>query len=344
MSGRTAPIAVLLCAALGVAAGGARAESSLGEQVARLEASPPAVHAPDTRAGPLARLLEPPYRERWAESTRLERTRDHAGAAALRKALAAELPENTHLHWRIARDSLRAAEQLLPGQAQRRRALYLEALDWAEGGSRLDPGCGECCLYEFAAKARLLAPTVALRSPASIRDIAKTLDSCLENPPSWRDGPGESELANLYYAAAAFYRRLPRARWFQWVAGVRGDRERAVALGRRAVSLAPDRIDFHLELGASLLCLAAEENDPDNRAEGIAWLERALELPEWQPGDTTDHERARAMLLDHGRACGDSRIGFLQSRQEKDLLGAKYPSTIRGHGQPADTWRERALR
>ncbi|GAG43034.1 unnamed protein product, partial [marine sediment metagenome] len=63
-----------------------------------------------------------------------------------------------------------------------------------------------------------------------------------------------------------------------------GDRERAVALGRRALSLAPGRIDFHVELGASLLCLATEREDPERLAEGIRWLERAFELPERQPG------------------------------------------------------------
>jgi hypothetical protein len=344
MPGRAAPIAVLLCAALGVAASGAENDPSPREQVARLEVSLPSLDARRALAGPQARLLEPPYRELWIESVSLERHRDYAGAATLKKALAVELPDSAHIHWRIARDTLRAAEQLLPGRAHRRRALYREALHWAAGGTRLDPACGECCLYEFAAKARLLAPSAALRSPASIRDIATTLESCLENPPSWRDGPGQSELANLYYGAAAFYRRLPRARWFQWIAGVRGDRERAVALGRRAVSLAPGRIDFQLELGASLLCLAAEENDPGRRAEGIAWLERALELPVWQPNDATDRERARAMLLDHGRACGDSRVGHLKSLQEKDLMGGKYPGTLGGHGKPTDVWRERALR
>ena len=74
----------------------------------------------------------------------------------------------------------------------------------------------------------------------------------------------------------------------------------------------PNRIDFLVELGASLLCLAAERGDPETRAEGIAWLERATELPERWPGDATDRERARAMLDDPARACGNSRVGFLR--------------------------------
>jgi tetratricopeptide (TPR) repeat protein len=245
----------------------------------------------------LAGLRGPAFRKRWGESTRLERSRDYAGAAALRKALAAELPEDVHLHWRIARDAIRAAEQLSPGEASRRRALYEEALEWAGRGRALDPTSGECCLYEFAARARLLAPAGSLPSPRSVRRVAKTLEACLERPPTWREGPGESELGNLYYGAATFYRRLPGSRWFEWVAGVRGDRERAVALGRRALSLGPGRIDFHVELGASLLCLAAE---------------RDVELPERQPSDATDRQRARAMLDDPSRACGDSRVGFLR--------------------------------
>jgi hypothetical protein len=257
-------------------------------------------------------LLQPAFQERWGESVRLERSREYGAAAELRKGLAAELPENLHLHWRIARDSLRAAELLPLDEEKRREAFYEEALDWAQRGSSLDAGCGECCLYEFAARARLLAPAGALPSPRSLRRVATTLQRCLKYPPTWRDGPGESELGNLYYGAATFFRRLPRGRWLKWVAGVRGDRERAVALGRMALSLAPDRIDFHVELGASLLCLADERKDPEALAEGIAWLERAFELPERQPGDVTDRKRARAMLDDPTRSCDDSRIGFLR--------------------------------
>jgi len=312
MSGRAASIAAVLCAALAVAAADARGDHPPGGQLARLEAHLPPGGALPAPAHSLASLLRPAFRERWGESTRCERGRDYAAAAALRKALATELPEDVHLHWRIARDSLRAAEQLPPGETSRRKALYEEALDWAKRGRALDPACGECCLYEFAARAVLLTPGGALPSPGNVRRVATTLEACLERPPTWRDGPGESELGNLYYGAATFYRRLPRSRWFQWVAGVRGDRERAVALGRRALSLAPDRIDFHVELGASLLCLAAERGDPATRAEGIGWLQRALELPARQPDDAADRQRARAMLDDPASACGASRIGFLR--------------------------------
>jgi tetratricopeptide (TPR) repeat protein len=310
MSGRAAPIVAAICTILVAATGGKAADLAPGETIARLEAPLRPVSAGPVLAHSLATLLQPAFRERWDESTRCERGRDYEAAAALRKALAAELRDDVHLHWRIARDTLRSAEQVAPSETGRRKALYREALDWAKRGRALDPNCGECCLYEFAARARLLAPSGALPSPGSLRHLATTLEACLERPPTWRDGPDESELGNLYYGAATFYRRLPRSRWFQWLSGVRGNRERAVALGRRALSLAPERIDFHVELGASLLCLAAEQDDREARAEGIGWLERATELPEQQPSDATDRERARAILDDPMRACGDSRVGF----------------------------------
>jgi tetratricopeptide (TPR) repeat protein len=310
MSGRAAPVAVVLCAFLAGAVGGARAELALGEQMARLETPPPPVSALPAPAHSLARTTQPAFRERWEESVRRERIGDYEAAAALRKTLVAELPDDVHLHWRIARDSIRAAERIPPGEADRRKALYQEALEWAEQGRALDPDCGECCLYEFAARARLLAPSGRLPpSPERLRGVAATLEACFERPPTWRDGPDESELGNLYYGAATFYRRLPRSRWFAWIAGVRGDRERAVALGRRALSLAPERIDFQVELGASLLCLATERGDAKAQAEGIGWLERAVALPERWPGDATDRERARGMLEDPTRACGGSRGG-----------------------------------
>jgi hypothetical protein len=279
--------------------------------MARLEAPLPPVSALPPPAHSTADLLGSAFRERWDESLRLERSRDYAGAAALRKALAAELPEDVHLHWRIARDVIRAAEQLSPNRAGRRRALYQDALEWAARGRALDPSCGECCLYEFAARARLLAPAGSVPSPARLRRAAETLEACFEEPPTWSEGPENSELGTLYYGAATFYRRLPRSRWFEWIAGVRGDRERAVALGRRALSLGPGRIDFHVELGASLLCLAAERDDPVAHAEGLRRLERTFGLPERQPSDATDRQRARAMLDDPSRACSDTRVGFL---------------------------------
>ena len=312
MFGHVAPVAALLCAFLAATAQGAGVESPHGEQIARLETPLPPVSAFPSPAHSLAGVLGPALRERWTESTWREGLRDYAGAAALRKSLAAELPDDVHLHWRIARDSIRAAEQLSSDEASQRKALYEEALEWAGRGRGLDPTCGECCFYEFAARGRLLVPGGTIPSPRGVGRVARTLEECLENPPSWRDGPGESELGYLYYGAATFYRRLPRSRWFEWIAGVRGDRERAVALGRRAVSVVPGRIDFQVELGASLLCLAAERDDPVAREEGIGWLERTLALPERQPSDAIDRQRARAMLDDPGRACSDSRVGFLQ--------------------------------
>jgi hypothetical protein len=310
MSGRVALMITALCVMAWVAS--AAAEPAATGQVAVLDRSLPPVSALPEASGHLDALLHPPFSERWRESIYRERARDYESAATLRKALVAELPGEVHLHWRIARDLVHAAEVLHLDETSRRTALYEEALEWALRGRSLAPTCGECCLYEFAARARLLSPDGGLPSPASIRRVGNTLEACLAQPPSWRDGPRESELGNLYYGAATFYRRLPASRWFQWIAGVRGDRERAVSLGRQALSLAPGRVDYHVELGAALLCLASERDDVRARAEGIAWLERSFELNEWQPSDATDRERARAMIGDPGRACGDSRVGFLR--------------------------------
>lgn len=308
MSGRTALIAAVFWALAGAL--GAEAEPVGMAPVAALDhAQPPVSAFPDDRDH-LDVRSDPVLRERWRDSVQRERAGDYASAAAMRKALADALPDEVHLRWRIARDLVHAAERLPLEETSRRKALYEEALEWAQRGRSLAPTCGECCLYEFAARARLLSPEGGLPSPGSLRRVGKTLEACLANPPSWRDGPRESELGNLYYGAATFYRRLPSSHWFHWIAGVRGDRERAVSLGRQALSLAPGRVDYQVELGASLLCLASERDDVQARAEGLAWLERSFELNDWQPSDATDRERARAMIEDPGRACSDSRVGF----------------------------------
>ena len=299
MSGRAAPIAVVLCAALAAGAGGAAADFAPGERVAHLEAPLPLVRALPAPAHYPASLLQPAFRERWDESTRRERGRDYESAAALRKSLATELRDERAppLADRAGHPSRRGANPA--GRDDPTQSAVCRGARLGEAGARSGPELRGMlplrirsqCAAAGAVRGAALASAVsgALRRPWK---------PASKYPPTWRDGPDESELGNLYYGAATFYRRLPRSRWFQWVAGVRGDPERAVTLGRRALSLAPDRIDFHVELGASLLCLAAERGDPEARAEGVRWLERATALPQRRPGDATDRERARLMLDD----------------------------------------------
>lgn len=82
-----------------------------------------------------------------------------------------------------------------------------------------------------------------------------------------------------------------------------------MALGRRAVALAPLRTDYVVGLGASLVCVGTREHDDEALAEGLRWLERAASLPELMDTDAEDRARASRMRQNPSEACHDSRDG-----------------------------------
>jgi hypothetical protein len=91
------------------------------------------------------------------------------------------------------------------------------------------------------------------------------------------------------------------------VLGVRGDKQRSVECSRRAVAISPTRLDYHVELGAGLLCLGTKEQRAELVREGLAVLRHSQTLvpfPEVRldrsyarPPDRA----ARARLLLHAR-------------------------------------------
>jgi len=92
---------------------------------------------------------------------------------------------------------------------------------------------------------------------------------------------------------------------------VRGDKERAVRDARSAVALAQSRVDYQIELGASLLCYGNRKQVPGHIVEGQAVLIRAVDLPQVLPTDAIDQGYARILILQPEKACGFSRDGFI---------------------------------
>jgi tetratricopeptide (TPR) repeat protein len=264
---------------------------------------PPELPAlPAVAAAPLPRVSSVP--ETGAalrtRSRALEAEGDFRAAAALRLRLLARDPEDVDGLWRVARDLVLDGNALALDRPDAAGRAFEAARDLARRGRAADPDCGECCLYEFAATARLAAVRGLARSLVTVRAAGATLEQCLAQPPTWDDPVFGSEAAHLYYGAAVFFRMLPHAAWSRWL-GIEGDAVRAVEMARRAAELAPDRADYRAELGAALLCEASRTGDERSRAEGDSVLRTLRE--------GAAAARARALLAAPEEACDSSAHG-----------------------------------
>ncbi len=143
------------------------------------------------------------------------------------------------------------------------------------------------------------------------KTMAELIDRGIALQPSHTDGEYNSTLGNLYYASSNFYRTVPDWRILEWLIGVRGDKERALRDIRKAVEISDRRIDYRVELGATLLCLGSSKDDPGRVAEGIEVLEAAHTLEPILDSDPRDLAFARIMAREPEKACGFSRDGFV---------------------------------
>ena len=297
---RVAPLLVLvsLILPLGVSRTSAEALPPVG-------AIPRAVLTPDREpAGPFpARVTA-----LWQESVRCEEQGDLEAAAGLRRRILAHRPDDVHTGWRLARDLVRLGESLPRSRDGERLAAYEEAFATAHHARRVDPRCAECCLYEFAALGRIANARGVFESVATVREASELLPTCLGmQEPTWTDTPDRRENGNLYLGAAMYFRLLPDSWWAERLLGVRGDADAAVHWARKAVDVTPERVDYVVELGLSLLCQGHRLRDPERRMEGLELLERALTLPDVSATDPVDRARAERVLRDPSGACNDAR-------------------------------------
>ena len=263
-------------------------------------------------AGPMA--AEVPFEStdaeverRWAEGHELELAGEFAASSDVYESLVEKLPDEPHLYWRIARNHYRMAKQLALDAREERKREFTMTRDWAVRGIGADSECAECYLYKFIGSSRLATNEGLLASARGVKEMAATLDRAFKLGPTHVDNAWNSELANLYYAAGVFYRSVPDSRVMAWTLGVRGDRKRAIAYLRRANELVGLRIDYHIELGAALLCQAHEDDLPESRREGIAVLERIPQLADFQVTDAIDRRHARLLIQRPAEACSYTR-------------------------------------
>jgi hypothetical protein len=246
-------------------------------------------------------------REAWVRALEYERGYDYLEAAKIFEHLIARAPEEPHTYWRIARDYAWLAELTPASQGEKRARYGTLAMAWADRGLKIDPRCGECCFYKYAGMGRVAMAHGILSSMRWLKEIADTLERCMDTPPTFVHEPWNPELGNFYYAAAAFFRMLPDSRMLEMAIGTRGDPDRSLELSRLAVALAEQRIDYNVGLGASLLCVGERDESEELLREGRAILRRVTGYRDLLPTDPLDRRAARGLLEAPGQACGYSR-------------------------------------
>ena len=257
------------------------------------------------------RLSDASLRALWRQGLDLERRGRLLESAKVYEAIAVLVPEESYTYWRTARNYWRIGENF-PLDAKAARGRYFDLSEgWAERGLEVDRHCAECMLWKFVSMGRQATTRGLLTAVGDVREMDELLRRGIELAPSHRDNDGNITMGNLYYAGSVFYRVIPEWWWLKWVIGVRGDREKSLGYARSAVALSKLRVDYQVELGATLLCLGIEEDAPELVAEGVEVLEGARGLDDFLSTDALDKAHASALMRFPERACGYSRDGFI---------------------------------
>lgn len=280
---------------------------------------PPAASLP-LSARPPFRAGDEELASLWARGLRLEDDLRFDESSSVWAEVVRRAPEQSHTYWRIARNYLRVGQMLPEDQKDEQARYYTLTEEWSDRGLKVDARCGECYLYKFAGLGRRIFLGNVVVAARRASELAGLLDRSLALQPQYRDNEWNSELGNLYYAAAAFYRVLPEWRWLKWVIGVRGDKERALEYSRKANEISRGRIDYHLALGASLLCVGKEKEQKDLVEEGILVLNQVQNLPGLMETDDRDRDIAKALAAQPERACGYTHHDWIDV--DKELAGS----------------------
>jgi len=254
---------------------------------------------------------DPGLQRRWEEGLALERREQLLESSRHYRAIAAARPDSAFIRWRLARNHWRYAERLPQDDKVGRLHHFGLANHWADAALAVDPECGECVLWKVAALGRLATTQGVLTAAGQASTIAELIDRGIALQPSYADNERNVTLANLYYAGSAFYRVVPDWFWLGLVIGVRGDKHRALDYIQRAIEISGARVDYQVELGAVLLCIGTQEDDPTRIEAGREVLRNAMAIEDFQSTDGFDREHARILVREPQRACGYSRDGWI---------------------------------
>lgn len=327
---------LVLIAALSCASGPAFAadetpdEPPLAETIAAVEAAPATAPTRDPADFWNRDDLDPAdfpgavqnteLRDLWAAGLEAEYDERLEEASNHYIEISRRIPDDPMAYWRVSRNYWRLGDLTPDDRRDEKIRWFKEADRWAALGIEADPECAACMLFRVGALGRL-ATTEGISSAArNAKTMAELIDRGIALQPTHTDGDYNSTLGNLYYASSNFYRSVPDWRILEWLIGVRGDKERALRDIRKAVEISHQRIDYRVELGATLLCLGTSKKDEERIAEGKQVLGEAQDLELILPSDSKDLALAQVMMREPNKACGFSRDGFIDhEKARKDL-------------------------
>lgn len=270
--------------------------------------------------GRLPGARDPAIRRLWQHASDLESTLRLDEATRAYEALIPRLPGSAAPHWRIARAHWRIGDGAAPGETEAKLLHFRSAAEWSQRGIDVDAECAECMLWHFAALGRLTMTEGILSGLRRARTMSQLLDRAIALAPTTRDNDWNSTLGNLYYARAIWNRMVPEWWFLPVVAGVKGDKRQALDDIEQAVRLHPERIDYHVEKGAVLLCLGTNREKPEHVDAGRQVLRQALALEQRLESDAKDLAFAQVLLREPEKACGYSREGFVDLDDVKGKL------------------------
>ncbi|MFO7560339.1 MAG: hypothetical protein R6X10_16010 [Desulfobacterales bacterium] len=239
-----------------------------------------------------------------------------------------QCPELSDPYWRKARNIYDRQEAVPREQKPEKKELirqYKELEDLADKCIEVDEKDGNCWLWKGAAIGRAATTKGILTTLWVAEDVEKAWLKGAELKPAYRATDGSaSTLADIYYALGMYYRVVPE--WMRHfplkqIFGTHGDKAKSVEYQRKTVAIEPERIEFHKELGASLICYGTSHNKPEAIEEGKKLLIELQALPVLKDSDKIDKDHAKLLLQDPSLACGyqrDAQQEVSKDAYEKD--------------------------
>jgi tetratricopeptide (TPR) repeat protein len=225
-----------------------------------------------------------------------------------------QCPKLSEPFWRKARNIYERQEAVPREQRAGKEELlkqYKELENLADKCIELDEKDGNCWLWKGAAVGRTATTKGILTTLWVAEDVEKPWLKGETLKPVYRASDGSaSTLADIYYALGMYYRVVPE--WLclfplKQIIGTCGDKAKSVEYQRKALKIEPQRIEYHKELGVSLICYGNSHDKPEAVEEGKKLLIGLQSLPVLKDSDKVDKDHAKTLLSDLSIACGYQR-------------------------------------
>jgi hypothetical protein len=241
-------------------------------------------------------------------------------------------PKDPYVHWARARLAFFQRDHVTTHDADTLTADQLEKvrLDLAEtchhSADRcieVDPKSPECFMMKGSCYA-MQASTwgVGIKSLRVCRPMELAWQKAVELPSSFPHEKGVTTALLSRTLLAILYRVMPESFWFRFLAGTRGNKERAYQWLRETYrSPLGSEPMLTMEFAAAAICYGKRAQQPAAEKEGLEALRKAVAVPPRSKGDEFDIRNMRYLLDNPGESCNYRREKF--ENLSDDAIGAK---------------------